>query len=215
MKKLILLALPLLLACCLAGCKKNVNYLDYVSEKRTDIYLYSDDKLEIKIYLSEKETPFCADGIKGAMGELTEIYVTLPENHEEVSVSAGSIEGEMNYRAVENCYYLRLPDGKISGESAEVTLTYGGESHTYSAVSVLYDGVIGCDGAVNCVIDRETELFRTLTENNVFLGEIYVRLLYDEGCYYYVGVCDRNNKINAYLVDGERGKVIASKELDA
>ena len=199
----------------LSGCNKSVNYLDYVSEKRTDIYLYSNDGLEIKIYISEKESPYMTDGVKGDMNSLTEIYVSLPRNYDEVNVSVCGTEGEMNYRAVENCYYLRLPDGKISGESAEVTLTYGGESHTYSAVSVLYDGVIGCDGAVNCAIDRETELFRTLTENNVLLGEIYVRLLYDEGCYYYVGVCDRNNKINAYLVDGERGKVIASKELDA
>ncbi len=216
MRKIILFSVMLCAAVCiLGGCAKSVNYLDYVSEKRTDIYLYSNDGLEIKIYLSEKETPYSTDGIKGDMNSLTEIYVSLPRNYDEVNVSVCGAEGEMNYRAVENCYYLRLPDGKISGESAEVTLTYGGESRTYSAVSVLYDGVIGCDGAVNCVIDREAELFQSLTENNVFLGEIYVRLLYDEGCYYYVGVCDRNNKINAYLVDGERGKVIASKELEA
>lgn len=201
-------------ACLFAGCAKKVNYLNYVSEKRTDIYLYSNDGLEIKIYISEKEAPYSTDGIKGDMSPLTEIFVTLPENHDEVEVSVCNIEGEMNYRAVENCYYLSLSDGKIEGDSAEVTLTYGGESKSYTAVSVLYKGVISCNDAVNCVIDREAALFEALTENNIFCGEIYVRLLYDDGCYYYVGVCDRNKKIYAFLVDGERGKIIASKELD-
>ena len=214
MKKFILLALPLLLACCLAGCKKNVNYLDYVSEKRTDIYLYSDDKLEIKIYLSEKETPFCADGIKGAMGELTEIYVTLPENHEEVSVSAGSIEGDMNYRAVENCYYLSGSGAAVSGENTEVTLTYGGESQTYTVSSVKYGKILDCDGAAKCIIEHEADTFASMTENGVFKGEIFVRLLYDEGCYYYVGICDREKKIEAFLVDGEKGKIIAHKQIN-
>ena len=63
-----------------------------------------------------------------------------------------------------------------------------------------------------CAVEHGKELFASLTDGNIFLGEIYVRLLYDDGCYYYVGVCDRNKKITAYLVDGERGKVIASHE---
>lgn len=198
-----------------SGCNTGVNYLNYVSEKRTDIYLYSNDGLEIKIYLSEKETPYSADGIKGEMTPLTEIFVSLPENPDSVDIEVCSAGGEMNYRAVENCYYLSLSGGDISGESTDVTLTYGGESKTYTAVNVLYDGVISCDDAVQCVIEYDGELFESLTENNIFCGEIYVRLLYDDGCYYYVGVCDRNKKINAYLIDGERGKIITTKQFTA
>lgn len=217
MKKFILLALPLFLICtlcgCKSGCKKGVNYLEYVSERRTDIYLYSDDGLEIKIYLSERETPFSADGIKGDVGSVTEAFVTLPENYEEVNISVGGVDGEMNYRAVENCYYLSFPTCNISGENAEVSLTYGETSATFTAVNVKYDGVMDCDGAVLCVIEHAGELFDSMTDDGIFTGEIFVRLLYDEGCYYYVGVCNREKKINAFLVDGERGKIIATKEL--
>ena len=215
MKKILCICAALLAAVCLlGGCKKNVDYLRYVSEKRTDIFMYSADGLEIKIYLSEKETPYSADGIKGEMSSLTEIFVTLPKNYDEVNVSVGSIQGEMNYRAVENDYYLSVTGGGIEGESAEVTLSYGGESKSYSAVSVLYKGVISCDDAVKCVTEHATDLFASLTQNNIFCGEIYVRLLYDEGCYYYVGVCDREKKINAFLIDGVRGKIITTKELN-
>ena len=216
MRKFVLLfAVVLACLCFFAGCNKPVNYLTYISERRENIYLYSNDGIEIKIYISERENPYAPDGICGDMRDLTEIFVKLDKNYDEVVVSVCTIEGEMNYRAVENCYYLSTSGGNIKGESVDVTLTCGGESKSYSAVSVLYSGVIDCDTAVRCVIDREGELFESLTENKIFCGEVYVRRLYDLGCYYYVGVIDRNKKINAYLVDGERGKIIVSKQLDA
>ena len=196
------------------GCAKRVDYSDYVSERRTDIFVYEDDDVSIKAYCSEKEQPYAADGIKGEMCPVVELFVSLPKNPQELNASVEGLGGEMNYRAVENCYYLSLADSGISGEKVDVTLTCGDESNTYSAQSVLYDGVMDCDGAVKCVIDHDEKLFESLTESNIFCGEIYVRLLYDEGCYYYVGVCDRDKKINAYLVDGVKGKIIATKELN-
>ncbi|MDE6598261.1 MAG: hypothetical protein K2K60_06450 [Clostridia bacterium] len=202
------------LTCLFAGCKKGgTDYTDYISEMRTDIYLYSNDGTEIKIYRAQKETPFNADGVKGEMSDLTEIYVTLPKNYDEIEVSVCNIEGEMSYSAVDKCYYLSCTGGGVTGGSVDVTLTYGGKSETYSAASVLYDGVISCKEAVKCVIDHDKGLFSSLTENKIFKGEIFVRLLYDEGCYYYVGVCNRDKNISAYLIDGERGKIIAKREL--
>lgn len=214
MKKFLCVFLAACAAICFfCGCGKRVNYLNYVSEKRSNIYLYSNDGFEIKIHISERETPYSTDGIKGDMSDFCEIFVTLPKNYDEVEISVADVNGEMNYKAVENCYYLSLSGGNISGESVNVNLTYGGKTEEYTAVSVLYDGVISCDDAVKCAIDHDGELFKSLTQNDLFMGEISVRLLYDEGCYYYVGVCDREKKITAFLVDGERGNVIATKQL--
>ena len=213
MKKFLYLFLSTFLVLILfGGCKKGVNYLDYVSEERSNIYLYSDDEVQIKIHIARRESPYSTDGIRGEMSDFCEIFVTLPKNYDEVDISVGGIEGQMNYKAVENCYYLSS-GATITGDKATVTLTYNGESKEYSAVSVLYDGVITCTDAVKCAIDYDTDLFKSLTNRDIFLAEIYVRLLYDDGCYYYVGVCDRNKKITAYLIDGERGTVIATKEL--
>ena len=213
MKKFLFLFLTATLCLCFfCGCKKSVNYLNFISEKRTDIYLYSDDEIEIKINIAERENPYSTDGIKGNMSAFCEIFVTLPKNYDEVSISVAEIEGQMNYKSVENCYYLQS-GGNITGDTAEVTLSYGGESKKYSAVSVLYDGVISCEDAVKCAIDHDGDLFKSLTNKDIFLGEIFVRLLFDDGCYYYVGVCDRDKKITAYLIDGERGNVIATKQL--
>lgn len=214
MKKFLFISLFVLTALCFTcGCAKSVDYLGYVSEKRTNIYMYSNDGLEIKIYLSEKETPYSADGIKGDVAPLTEIFVSLPKSYDEVNISVCKAQGEMSYRAVENCYYISFADA-VAGDSADVSLSCGYDSYTCTAVSVLYDGVMDCDSAVKCVTEHDGELFTSMTENGIFRGEIYVRLLYDEGCYYYVGVCDRDKNISAYLVDGERGKIIATKKLN-
>ncbi len=214
MKKIAVLSLCLLSAAAFfGGCKKPVDYTDYISEMRYGIWLYSSDGVEVKIYRSAKENPYIADGIKSEMGDITEVFVTLPKNYEEVNITVGGAGGEMSYRAVENCYYISFADA-VAGDSADVSLSCGDDSYTCTAVSVLYDGVMDCDSAVKCVIEHDGELFTSMTENGIFRGEIYVRLLYDEGCYYYVGVCDRDKNISAYLVDGERGKIIATKKLN-
>ena len=198
--------------CFLSGCKKQVDYLSFVSEKRSNIYLYSNDGFEIKIYVSERAHPYSVDGIKGEVSDFCEIFVKLPTNYDEVNVSVAGIDGQMNYKSVENCYYLST-GASITGESVAVTLAYDGKSAEYTAVSVLYDGVISCEEAIKCAVEHDGELFASLTQRDVFLAEIMVRLLYDDGCYYYVGVCDREKRITAYLVDGERGTVLATKQI--
>lgn len=197
----------------LGGCKTGVNYNDYITERRYDFYHYQDDSTEIKIYRGERETPYGTDGYLGEVSALTEIFVTLPENPDEVEISVCGIEGEMNYRAAEKSFYLSSSEWTNEGDKAEITLTYGGKTQTYVAQSVLYNGVMSCEDALGCVIEHDKTLFDNLTENGAFKGEIFIRLLYDEGCYYYVGVCDRERQINAYLVDGVKGKIIATKQL--
>lgn len=214
MKKLILLVIVVLCAVCIpAGCSRRINYLDYVSERRTDIFIYKDDTTEITVYCSEREQPYAADGYKGEMCPVTEIFASLPKNPQELSVSVEGHEGEMNYQSVDNRYYLSFTATAFEKSALEVTLTADGKTTTYTLQSVKSEGVFGCDKAVLCAVDYDRELFDGLTSNGLFDGEIYVRLLYDDGCYYYVGVCDKERNITAYLLDGERGKVIATKTL--
>lgn len=197
----------------LSACAKQVNYLDYISENRFDVFLYKDDTTEIKIQCLKKEQPFSADGYKGEVSDLVEIFVTLPKNPSEVEVSVEGYGGEMNYQAVERRFYLSFSAPAFSKSGVNVTLTLDGESKTYAALSLKDDGVMSSEQAVLCVAEYASELFESMTNNGLFDGEIFVRLLYDDGCYYYVGVCDKEKHITAFLLDGEHGKVIAKKEL--
>ena len=218
MKRLLILAAAIIsavAAACSAGCSRQVNYGGYVSEKRSDTFVYQDDDVTIKLHCTAKEQPYNTDGICGDVTDLIEIFVTLPKNPQELTVNCGGLGGEMNYQATQNGYSLWFTAPPFDKKSVEVTLIADGESKSYTALTVRYDGVMSCEQALSCVIEHDKTYFDALTSNGLFDGEIFIRLLYDDGCYYYVGVCDKQKKIKAYLVDGERGKIIATKELTA
>ena len=106
MKKFLLIPVVFAAICSVgaAGCAKNTDYSEYISEKRYDVYLYSGDDAEIKIYCSDKESPYVADGIKGNVNGLTEIYAKLSGDDEKVTITSENFEGgEMSYLTVRDC----------------------------------------------------------------------------------------------------------------
>ena len=199
--------------CVFAACSKKIDYNLYVSERRNSVYVYSDDEVSIKIYCSQKEQPYSADGYRGNVSDLTEIYVSLGKSVQKIEVDAGGLGGEMNYSAVDKNYYLSFSAADFNADSVQVSITADGNQNTYTAQNVKSEHVLSCSEALECVVEHAADLFASLTKNGIFDGEIFIRLLYDEGCYYYVGVCDKQGNVTAFLLDGERGKIIAKKQL--
>ena len=58
---------------------------------------------------------------------------------------------------------------------------------------------------------QEKELLKTLTNGKEFAGELYVRILYENVPYFYVGVVDRKGNVTAFLLDGKTGKILAKR----
>lgn len=216
MKKIILAATCAAAAAVLplAACNTQVDLTKYISEKRSEIYLYKDDCAEITVHCVAREQPYNADGICGYMCDLVEVYVSLSPTPNSVEIAIGDYVGEMNYEAVQTRFTASYSAPAFMSESIDVVVIADGEEKTYTVLSVLDSGILSCEQAVSCAADYDRELFASLTGKRDFAGEIYVRLLYDEGCYYYVGVCDRNKNITAYLLDGGIGKVIATKKIN-
>jgi len=195
------------------GCKKEVDYYDYVSENRLKIYLYKDDTCEIKIYCTDEETPYLQDGYVGDCERVTEIYYSAGSVTGDVDVSLAGQGGEMSYLAVKGCYYLSFTGDVLDGESVEVTISCGEKESVFVVPNVVDGSVISAKEALKCTVEYDGERFKSLTDGKNFLGEIGIRLLYDEGCYYYVGVCDRNGSAHAYLIDGETGHIIVERDI--
>lgn len=214
MKKFIFALLTCICLLPFVGCAKQVDYTKYVSERRTNIYFYQDDGIDVKVYCSEREQPYLSDGIKGEMTELCEVFVSFTKNPSKAEIKIEEYSGEMNYQAVENRYYLSFSAPQFEKSQLKIEVNADGQTTVYTALPAVYDGVLSCDDALKCVIDYKKELFDNMTNNGLFDGEIYVRLLYDDGCYYYVGVCGKDRVVNAFLVDGEKGKIIAQKTLN-
>ncbi|MGN0818117.1 MAG: hypothetical protein ACI4L9_04025 [Candidatus Coproplasma sp.] len=211
----VILLFSLASAIYLSSCKGGINYADYISENRTDVFLYADDEISFKIYCSVRETPYLSDGIKGKTEEITEAHLTVGGSPSEVRLEVGGYGGEMSYLSVSKSFYLSFSAKAFEGDSVDVNLTLDGKERSFSATSVKYDGLISPDTALKCVTEYDAELFEKLTEGQNFCGEIYLRLLFDDGCFYYVGVCDREGEINSYLVNGENGRIIATRRHSA
>lgn len=197
----------------LTACNTEFDYTKYISEKRSEIYIYADDSAEITVNCVSREQPYNADGICGDRCDLVEIYVKLYPTPDSVEISVADYSGEMNYEAVNTRFTASYSAPAFKSEGIDVTITADGKEKTYRVLNVLDSGVLSCEQALKCAVEHDRELFKSLTRKKDFAGEIYVRLLYDEGCYYYVGVCDRDKNITAYLLDGGIGKVIATKKI--
>ena len=204
-----------LLSSLLTACKRQTDYFRYVSEYRKSVYFYSDDKLSVKIYSVDRETPYSLDGIKGETNALTEVYVQLAKTADEVEAELLGQGGEMSYLAVTRNYYLSFSGTEANGASVDVKITVDGTATEIKALNVAEEGTIDGKPALKCVLDYDGGTFSALTDRGAFAGEIYIRLLYDEGCFYYVGVCDRDKNVHAYLVSGTDGRVIAEREMTA
>lgn len=195
-----------------AGCAADTDYSEYISEDRYGLYLYEDDNLKIKLCQSQKETPFVADGVCGKKSALTEIFVSTPQSCKQVEITSESFTGgEMNYLSARGVWHMSF-GGDVEGNEVSVTLTTDGKSEDYTLQNVITDDVMNGKQALDCVREHAAGLFEELTENGTFNGEIFLRLLYDGKCYYYVGICDREGKISAFLVDGNTGRIVAERE---
>ncbi len=195
----------------LSSCKTQTDYFEYVSEYRHGVYYYEDDNFEIKVYSVTRETPYALDGVKGKTEELTEIYFCPESTPKEVNFELNGQGGEMSYLSVTQNFYLSFGGGNFSGAVIPAKLTVDGKEYSFDLTNVAEEGTIDGKHALKCVYEYDRESFEKLTEGNSFRGEINLRLLYDEGCFYYVGLCDRSGSVHAYLVDGVDGRIIAER----
>lgn len=208
-------AAALLLIPLLPACKKNIDYYDYVSEYRKSVYLCREDGYELKIFCTDRETPYSPDGVKGNMTTVTEIYYSCDGSPASVSAEIDGKGGEMSYMSVTNSFYLSFSGELTAQESVTVKLTVDGTESETVVRNVIENGIIDARGALKCVTEYDGERFARLSAGNTFRGEISVRAIYDDGCYYYIGVCDRDKNVKAYLVDGKDGRIIAERESSA
>ena len=199
----------------LPSCNKKVNYFNYVSENRREVYLCKEDSFELKIFCCEKETPYCLDGVKGDMTTVCEVYYKCNTSPSEVVAEVEGFSGEMSYMSVSNSFYMSFSADVFNVESLAVKLTIDGKESEIEVRNVFEAGTIDWQSAIKSVVEYDGERFASLTERNAFLGEIWVRLIYDDGCYYYVSLCDREKKVKAYLVDGKSGRIITERESSA
>lgn len=204
------------LSVCLCACQKEINYFDYVSELRRNVFLASDDEFSLRIYSVEKESPYSADGVPREMNVRTEFWLVAPSGEKECNLSftfdGETYGGEMSYDNVKAEYYLSCNLDISTLSSLTCSIIHGETTREITANSVLSKTTLSPETILKNLALSEQALFSSMTDKYGFAGEIYLRLIYEDSSYYYVGVIDRKGKTNAFLINATSGKVLAKRE---
>ncbi len=200
----------------LSGCSKSVNYTDYVSEYRSEIYLAESEGYALSAFFSDREYPYAHDGVCAKKESLVEIYLTVPDNTKEYTISFTSTDGtecggDMSYDSVHARWFYSQSLKAISENSITFTLTFEKENLTLQANSVKTGNEMTMPEVLEKLTEQKQEFFAALSDKNSFLGELCVRLVYNEKCYYFVGVTTAEKKMNCFLVDAYTGEILAER----
>lgn len=209
--------LSVLCVCCLfSACKRKVDPFSYVSELRDNIFIAETETFSLRIYSVVKETPYRADGIKQETTRRTEAYLLAPEGNQSyaitVTIDGKAYGGEMSFDNVKTEYYWSCTLDVSALSCLDCVIEYDAERIELKANSVLSGKELAPKAILNILREENTEIFSSLTDKYGFAGEIYIRLIYEENTYFYVGIIDRNGKIYAFLVNATTGKTLAKRE---
>ncbi len=211
----IFLLLLLLTLAALAGCTNRIDYFDYVSELRSNIFLAESDGFSLRVYAVTKETPYLADGIPKECSTRLEAYMVAPEGDKTCNITLSLREntygGEMSYDNVKAEYYFSCTLDVSSERELPFEIEYGEQKFTLCARSVLTEDTLTPKNVLTNLEREENELFSSLTDKYGFTGEIYLRLIYEDAPYYYVGLIERNGNVHAFLINAKTGKILAKR----
>ena len=210
-----LLFLPIVLFS-LCACKTKVEYFDYVSELRSNIFLARNEDFSLRVYAVEKEIPYAPDGIKRETSKRAEIFLIAPSGEQDCelyfTIDENTYGGEMSFDNVRAEYYFSCTLDISTLQTITFELRYGESCLELTANSVKTASTLSPNDTLKTLIASEQELFTSLTDKYGFAGEIYIRLLYEEAAYYYVGVMDRNGNSYAFLINATSGKILAKRQ---
>ena len=210
-------ALFVLIFLCLGvGCKKEMDYLPYVSELRSNILLAEQDNFSLRIYAVKKEQPYIADGIPQECSSRTEVYLVAPEGtqncHVNFSYNGQNYGGEMSFDNVKTEYYFACTLDISKANELPCRIVYGDKKINCTARSVRTEQSMSPTAILQSLQNKEADLFAAMTDKYGFTGEIYLRLIYEDAPYYYVGLIERNGNIHAFLINAESGKILAKRK---
>ena len=200
----------------LVACKKEIDYFQYVSDLRSNIYLAKTEEFSLKIYCSVKESPYTPDGIPRETFSRIEAYMVAPDSSKTVHIriqnESSEFGGEMSHDSVRGEYYY-FTSHTISNPSALTChIQYGETEFSLTASSVLTENTLSPKQALQSLRQQHADVFSSLTDKYGFSGEIHLRLLYEGAPYYYFGIIDREGNCNAFLMNAQTGKVLAKRE---
>lgn len=197
------------------GCKKELDYTVYISELRSNVFLANTEEFTLRVYAVHKETPYVPDGIPRERTHRVEARFTAPSGDKTCRFyfthDGQESGGEMHYDNVKAEYYYSCSLDISALSTLPCRIEYGEKTLTLNVPSVKRKDTLSATQIIKKLQVEESELFASMTDKYGFTGEIYVRLIYEESPYYYVGIINRNGGVHAFLLNAQSGKILAKR----
>lgn len=198
------------------ACSSRSDPFDSVSELRSNILVGRYNNISLVAHAVERENPYAADGYCREKTPLAEIRLSAPSGLDYgLSFSYGEKDygGDMSFDNVRAEYFYSCTLDLSEASEITFTVTWEDGSAEIPAATVRTENTLSAKEVLEKVREAESEKFSSMTDRNGFAGEIYLRLIYEDAPYYYVGIIDRNGDILALLVHSESGKILARREM--
>ena len=209
-----LLCCVFLLVC--TACKKETDYFSYVSEICDNMLLAEDENISVRAYAIKRESPYLADGIPREQSTRAEFFIVTPSGDQDCSIyftiGKKQFRGDTSYDNVKAQFYYSCSVDISETSSLTIQIVYGDTTHELTAKSVKNEKTLSPKKALDCLRKSKEQVFTDLTDEYGFNGEIYIRLLYEDSVYYYIGITNRNGKTHAFLLNGQTGVVLAERK---
>lgn len=210
-----LIVLLMIFAATLSGCVKQPQLTDYVSEYRNNLFLYDGESFFVKAQNSRKEYPYVADGYVSEMTCRAEFFITPPPDVQSCQIffTVDGIQhgGEASFDRTKRQFYYSCAANVAEVETLPVRLQFDDTETEITLTSVKSPDLLSLKALLSKLFAAEGERLKKLTRNGAFEGELYVRILYEDAPYFYVGVVDRQGEITAYLLGGKTGEILAKR----
>ena len=128
------------------------------------------------------------------------------------NLSVYNINPEFSFDSVKAQYYYSCSLDISSLEQLPCNIRFGEREKVLVAKTVKTPSTLTTKKVFQSVKEKESELFSSLTDEYGFAGEIYLRLIFEEKPYYYVGVIDKKGNITAFLINAENGNILAKRQ---
>ena len=215
-KHSLLFALPLFLLPLFTGCG-GTDYYGYVSEIKEDIFLARAEEFTLSLSCVSREYPYISDGIPSPSSKVVEISLTgetLASSYEVYVLGENPVGGEMTFRTYAGDYFFSVGVNEFYTSEVELRVERNGQSVEVVATSVKNEKTISPREALDRAVEAEKETIKSMTNNEGFEGEFYIRLLRRESNYYYVGIINRQGGVISLLIDSESGEILARRQND-
>lgn len=211
---IVILILVLSLPMILTGCTR-IDYFDYVSDERSDLFCAETETFSILISCVYRERPFLTDGVVSAKSKTVEAVLTEKEasgqEYEIYFLEDVPRGGEMSFRSVSGDYSYSRGVEEFPSDSISLRVICGDERVELMATSVKTEKTLSVREALEYAVEAEKETIDRMSTGE-FCGEFHVRLLRRDKNYYYIGIVDTEGGTLSLLLDSETGAVLARRD---